>query len=213
MAGNRRGIGRGLYYFSRGQLAVLGAGFTIASVVVFFLGILIGQRIEEGKLLKREEPLVKIPVKSLVRGSKTGARSKEEMTFYDTLAKAPPRRSVKEVKPPSKAVKSTLKETKTAAKETTAVPPRKLQGNTKTQTQERVWSVQVNAYPHGRDAKNLVKKLKNKGYPAYVVPITIRGRTWHRVRVGRLATREQAEKLQKTLKRKENFTKSFTTSQ
>lgn len=248
MAENRKGRGQGLYYFSRGQLVLLAAGFTAASVVVFFLGVLIGQGIEEKKLLKKEEPLVKIPVQPLPQasGSAPGAPAKEEMTFYDTLAKAPTSAQstrvepAKEIKPAEKAVKPAVKEAKAVAKGGTAVPTEKVKekaGTEKTSlmlevkkeapaqktqeaeeekagtgTGEGVWTVQVNAYPQERDAKSLAKKLRDKGYDAYVVPTSIKGRTWHRVRVGHLETQEEAKELQETLKRKENFTKSITTS-
>ena len=62
MAENRRGK-ENRFYFSRGQMVLLGAAFTLATVVIFFLGIFVGKSIEERKLLKKEEPLVKIPVK------------------------------------------------------------------------------------------------------------------------------------------------------
>ena len=81
-----------------------------------------------------------------------------------------------------------------------------------TEAREKVWAVQVNAYPLERDAKNLTKKLKDKGYDAYVVSTNIKGRNWYRVRVGHLQTQEEAKALQDTLKAKEKFTKSITTS-
>ena len=248
MAENRRGKGRGLYYSSRAQLAVLAGGFAVTSVIVFFLGILIGQGIEENKILKEKEvPLVKIPVQPLARGLKPGAADKEEMTFYDTLAKAPtgakapPGKPAKKIKPPAKAPKPAIKETKPAAKERATVSRRRVQEKAgpekaaslpdvkkkspalkkakakgvkaRTETRKGAWTVQVNAYPDQRRAKVLAKRLKEKGYDAYVVSTKIKGRTWYRVRVGRLATQEQAKELQKTLKRKENITQSFTTSQ
>jgi len=91
MAENRREKNSDFYRFSRSQLVILAVGFTLTSVVVFFLGILIGQRIEEHKLVQKEEPLVKIPVpsRSQSSGQREGASAKEEITFYDTLAKAP----------------------------------------------------------------------------------------------------------------------------
>lgn len=242
MAENRRGRSQSLYYLSRGHLFVLGAGFTIVSVVVFLLGVLIGQGIEERKLLKKEEPLVKIPVQPLSQGPS----AKEEMTFYDTLTKPPASEqtarieSAKEIKPAEKPVKSEAKETKPAPQERTDVAAQKVkekaaaektasirevkkeapaqkaskaeETQAETKTKERVWAVQVNAYPQEKDAKSLAKKLKDKGYDAYVVSTEIKGKTWYRVRVGRLATREEAQQLQEALKKKENFTKSITTS-
>ncbi len=253
MAENRKGRGQGLYYWTRGQLIILAVGFTVTSVAVFFLGILIGQGIEERKLLKKEEPLIKIPVQPLSqRSAAPGTPGKEEMTFYNTLAKAPqgsqptrvePAKEIKPaekmVKPVSEGPKPAAQEEKSAAvekvktaekvrekadaekgaarveakKETVAPKPPETEGSkTGTEAQEKVWAVQVNAYPLERDAKNLAKKLKDKGYDAYVVPTNIKGRNWYRVRVGRLETQERARALQETLKTKENFTKSITTS-
>lgn len=258
MAENRRGRDQGLYYWSRGQLLILAAGFTITTVVVFFFGILIGQGIEERKLVKKEEPLIKIPVQPLSQGSAaSGApgKEKEEMTFYESLGKTPtggePARveSAKEVKPTEKAVKLAAKgagppekeervasvkkiekvkaaekvKEKAAAEKTASVVEAKKEAEARkpteaegakagTEEREKAWAVQVNAYPLERDAKSLAKKLKDKGYDAYVVPTNIKGKNWYRVRVGHLQTQEQAKGLQETLKRKENFTKSITTS-
>ncbi len=89
MAENRRGK-ENRFYFSRGQMVLLGAAFTLATVVIFFLGIFVGKGIEERKMLKKEEPLVKIPVKP---GSaepsarrRLPAQPKEEITFNDSLS-------------------------------------------------------------------------------------------------------------------------------
>jgi DedD protein len=88
MAENRKDNG-GLYYFSKIQLVVVGAGFATTCVLVFLLGILIGQGVEERKLLKQEEPLVKVPLQPLAPGTKQGSSGKDELTFYDTLSKTP----------------------------------------------------------------------------------------------------------------------------
>ncbi len=74
---------------------ILAVGFTVTCTLTFFLGMLIGQGIEERKLLKREGqgPVAKIPTRPLRRGS-SPARAipqDQEMTFYDTLTKTPPR--------------------------------------------------------------------------------------------------------------------------
>jgi len=74
------------------------------------------------------------------------------------------------------------------------------------------WTVQVNAYPEEKSAQRLVERLKEKGYDAYMVVSNIKGRTWHRVRVGRFATRDEAKKAQEELQTKENLTKTVTVS-
>ena len=91
MAENRRGK-ENRFYFSRGQMVLLGAAFTLATVVIFFLGIFVGKSIEERKLLKKEEPLVKIPVKpGSAEPSAAPApppQPRDEITFNDSLSGA-----------------------------------------------------------------------------------------------------------------------------
>ncbi|MFB3108933.1 MAG: SPOR domain-containing protein, partial [Candidatus Binatia bacterium] len=80
-----------------------------------------------------------------------------------------------------------------------------------TQPEKSVWSVQVKAFARQRDASDLAKRLKGKGYDGYVVSIQIKGRTWYRVRVGRLATQLEAQSLLLKLKRQEKYTRAIIT--
>ena len=122
MAENRKD-NDGLYYFSKTQLVIVGTGFTATCVLIFLLGILIGQGVEERKLLKQEGPLVKVPLAPLAPGSKQGS-SKDELTFYDTLAKAPSgSQPAKELKAAEKAAKADVKETKPELKEAQETKP------------------------------------------------------------------------------------------
>lgn len=256
MAENRKERDDGLYYFRRSQLAIFVTGFTLSTVVIFLLGILIGQRIEERKLLNKEEPLVKIPVPSSATG--TGAAPKEELTFYDTLAKTPkgaPPTQAKPAKEAQPAAKPVAKESKPGVQVAKSPPPEKIQQKEVKPTVKEVkevkvvakgeaapsaqkikevkekvalakaapqktpqvapqgpWAVQVNAFPQERDAKSWAKKLVDKGYDAYVVSANIKGKTWYRVRVGRLTTREEAKALQETLKKKEKYANAITVS-
>jgi cell division septation protein DedD len=186
------------------------------SVVVFFLGILVGQGIEERKLLKKEEPLAKIPVQPLPRESASGsqASAKEEITFYDTLTKGSPGTApAKESKAVESAEKLSLKDTKADPQAETPKPVERVKETARAAAQEKAWAVQVNAYRQEKDAAGLAKKLKDKGYDAYVVSSRVKGRTWYRVRVGRLGTEEQAGELREALKTKESFTKAITVRQ
>lgn len=88
MVNHRKATDGGSVSFSRRQLFIAAPLYVIASAFIFLLGILIGQSIEERKILRREEPAVKVPVKP------DAPRADQEMTFYDTLGKpdpAPPR--------------------------------------------------------------------------------------------------------------------------
>jgi len=73
----------------------------------------------------------------------------------------------------------------------------------------RAWSVQVGSYAKEQEARNLVRQLKNKGYDSYVDAADVQGKRWHRVRVGRLASRTEAEKLQKTLREAEGLKRTI----
>jgi cell division septation protein DedD len=110
MAENRKDAENGQYYVSKTQVVVVATGFAATCALIFLLGILVGQGIEERKLLKQEEPLVKVPFQPLAPGAKSGpgAPAKDELTFYDTLAKAPA------AAPPS--AKEPVKEAKAAEK-------------------------------------------------------------------------------------------------
>jgi len=215
MTNHRRGKGQGSYYLSRVQLIILAVGFTATSLVVFFLGVFIGQGIEERKLMEKEEPVVKIPVEPLLKGSGQAPAAKEEITFYDTLSKGaegggPARGGVKQkVKPIEESTRQAAVEAKAPAREKAVaqVAEKAVQ-----KPANGVWTVQLNAFPQERDADRLAKRLKDKGYDAYVASTDIKGKTWYRVRVGHFATREEARALQEELRVKEKFTKSMTVS-
>ena len=215
MAENRKEQGAVRYYFSRGQLVVLGSGFTLTSVVIFLAGIFIGQKIEENKLLARSEaPLVKIPAQTLPPGPAQGPPAGDELTFYDTLGKGAAKAG------PAKKAEVAQAETKTEEKAKVKRLAAKTEAGPavdKTETKAEPpsageWTVQINAFPHERDAKNLAKSLVDKGYDAYVLPVEIKGKAWYRVRVGHFPTREKAKELQDTMVKKENFNTAIAVS-
>jgi cell division septation protein DedD len=107
MAENRKGNEAGLYYLSKAQLLLVTVGFAVTCVLVFLLGIVIGQGIEERKLLKQEEPLVKVPIQPQspsAKSSQDAPPKDDQLTFYDTLGKGGGA-SAKQSPPVEKAVK------------------------------------------------------------------------------------------------------------
>ncbi|HTN71818.1 MAG TPA: SPOR domain-containing protein [Methylomirabilota bacterium] len=232
MAENRREKDKRFFY-TRGQLVLLGAAFTVTSIVIFFLGMIVGKGIEARKMVKAEEALVKIPVKPSGQGASEapGSQAKEEITFYDTLTKTPEAEPPIEAKPkdtklPEKTAKSEVQASKSAKEEAPVAPAKaaaKAMSPTETSAQttavtaeskenDASWTVQVNAYPDERSAKLLVDQLKDKGYNAKVTEVLNKGKTWYRVRVGRYDSKEEAKKVEESLKNKENFSKAFATS-
>jgi cell division septation protein DedD len=233
MAENRRYKDK-RFYFSRGQLVLLGGAFTLASLMIFLLGIVVGRGIEERKMARPEEPLIKVPVKPSTQsgGSASAGQAKEELTFYDTLGKssraAPsPEEKVDEPKEAEKAIKPEAKEVKPQGREkatSTSLKVGEKAGINKPNPAPpshhveqsepgKTWYVQVNAFPDERSGQIWVDRLKNKGYKAYLTEGHNQGRLWYRVRVGRYSSREEAEKTAEILKTKENLTKAFATRQ
>ena len=77
------------------------------------------------------------------------------------------------------------------------------------QTTGDSWFVQVGSYPESKTAARIAKKLSDKGYDTFVVAADIHGKKYHRVRIGRLASRAEAEKLQRALRDKENLPRTI----
>lgn len=235
MAENRRGK-ENRFYFSRGQMVLLGAAFTLASVIIFFLGIFVGKSIEETKSLKTDEPLVKIPVKPGAQESSSAPtpQAKEEITFDDSAAKATDSLASAEEKPNE--VKPVEKTAKTGGKEKPAIAkpeaapakatdkkvakappledkPKNVEtANAEPRDPGKTWRAQVNAVPDERSAQQIVDRLKNKGYNAYVTEVQNRGKTWYRVSVGKYSSRDEADKMVELLRSKESYPKAFAAS-
>jgi cell division septation protein DedD len=242
MPENRKGSEIGLYFLNRSQLVLLAAGFTATCVIAFLLGIVIGQGVEERKLKKQEEPLVKVPIQpASAKSGQAPAAKDDQLTFYDTLSKgaaapaakqpAPERNAsvdvkpVVEVKPENKEkTEAKQKSAKTAepapaVKEKEKPAPEKVETASKTTEDDqaksdapRDWTVQVNAFPDERSAQRLAERLKQKGYDAYVVTANIKGRDWYRVRIGHFPARAQAKEYLEQLQAKEDFPKAIAVS-
>jgi cell division septation protein DedD len=226
MAENRKGKDK-RFYFSRGQFLLLGCGFSVASMIVFFLGMLVGQGMEERKIVKPAEPAMRIPIRPSASSASAGA--KEEITFYDTLTRPAPAQArteeeTREAKKAEKNSKAESRENRLPARQELASVAKRAEDKpapaaSKARPSEadakesrRPWTVQVNAFPDEKSAKTWVDRLRDKGYNAYLSESRIQGRVWYRVRVGHFETRDEAEKTQDSLKRKEHLAKAFATS-
>jgi len=227
MAENRRGKDN-RFYFSRGQMVLLGAAFTLASALIFGLGIFVGKGIEGRKMLKPEEPLVKIPVKPGTQQSNSApaASARDEITFNDALPKSAGAAAAADEKPaaakaavaetrekpaPAKP-KAVEKKVEKPAPVTEVEKPTETARRVESKDTDKTWRAQVNAFPDERSAKLIVDRLKNKGYNAYVTEVQNRGKTWYRVNVGKFGTRDEADKMVELMRAKENFPKAFAAS-
>ena len=75
----------------------------------------------------------------------------------------------------------------------------------------QVWVVQVASFVTDKEAQTLASKLKGKGYDANVASAEVSGKTWYRVEVGHLASRNEARELQKNLQVTEKIEQSIIT--
>ncbi len=209
----------------------------VASLIIFVLGVFVGKGIEARKLQQKEEPLVRIPVKPSAQQSgpapvspQSRTRSHSMNPHLNGLLRQSPRRTNLKRQDPSKRSsrrketgdriqRSTLAASKSPEKKAeksraAGETPKKSEPaeSTEQKDQDKVWRAQVNAFPDERSAKQIVDRLKNKGYNAYVTEVQNRGKSWFRVSVGKYNSREEAEKMVEALRSKENFPKAFVAS-
>jgi cell division septation protein DedD len=228
MAENRRGKD-GRLYLSRGQMVLLGAAFALTAVIIFALGLFVGKGIEERRLLKKEEPLVKIPIKPAAQepGAASVPPSRNEITFNDTAApkqaakanvsaepRGAPRPAERVGGPESKetALGSAEKKSEKVTRAEDSVNKMEKSKAADAKDAGKLWRAQVNAFPDERSARQIVDRLKTKGYNAYVTEVQNGGKSWYRVSVGKYNSREEADKMAEVLRSKENYPKAFAAS-
>ena len=69
-------------------------------------------------------------------------------------------------------------------------------------SEEGKYTIQISSFLERDQAQNLVRWLRERKYPAFLTSAEIAGKgTWHRVRVGRFATKEIAARYQKELEK------------
>ncbi len=214
------------------QLALLFAAGLLIFVLLFTLGVMVGrdwwewkqsrkptlsserpaitQVEEEGLLeddvlptLEEAVPEGKISKESISSSAEIASspQSPKEMeyTFYETLPQKEPAKTRLEAPPGEKKVKEEKKSVKKPAPKeeiTTTQPP--LPGEGK-------YTIQVSSFTEREKATELVTRLIRKKYPAYITSAKISQTTWYRVRVGRFASREEAQKFALTLEKKEKL--------
>ena len=88
-----------------------------------------------------------------------------------------------------------------------SVPPPVQSGNF-----YKTWTVQVSAITSKEVADELMKQLKTAGYDVYVVQAEVKGRIYHRVRIGHFTAREEAEPLRQALSRHEAYRDAYLAS-
>ncbi len=57
------------------------------------------------------------------------------------------------------------------------------------------WAVQVFSGKSYQEAKRILDKIREEGYPAYVINLKLNDETWYRLRIGSYLSKEEAEKV------------------
>ena len=79
-------------------------------------------------------------------------------------------------------------------------------------SQGGAWSVQVTATRDPRTADDVLKRLRARGYDAYIVRVRREGATFYRVRVGHFPSMEYASQLVSRLRREPGVPEAFVAS-
>ena len=109
----------------------------------------------------------------------------------------------RQLKPPFVKEKVISAPAQEPAREITAV--KKVAGADSVKKPVRTWMVQVASFPQEKDADDLAKKLRAKGYDASILAAEVDKKPRYRVQVGQLSSRSEATELQKTLETNEKF--------
>jgi DedD protein len=209
------------------QLVFLFMAVTVISVVIFLLGVLVGRDVRSDRAQTSEPETASATVAPDLTTAKPAqaavaapaAQAPEppapanELSYFDRLQKnstpdeklkssaasqarpvqpaATPRPvPAQPIEPPSQAQAANAHPTDTAAGEPSGAG----------------FAVQVAAYRDRREADTLVKRLVDKGYPAFVMtPVKGAPTTMYRVRVGKYKDKHDAEAISHRLEAEEQF--------
>jgi len=172
------------------QIVFLFMATTVVSVVIFLCGVLVGRGVQIQRTAEAEQaasdPTAAAPAAA---PAETAAQPDAEILTYpqrlegeqpaaEELAPPPAPRPAPPTEPPA-----------------TSAPA------------DDGWVLQITALRDRDAAEALVKRLADKGYPAFLVdPVPGEPVALHRVRVGRYTDRAEAERIARQLEREEQFT-------
>jgi cell division septation protein DedD len=202
------------------QLLFVGMAAALYSVVVFSLGVWVGQDVRRPDSEIAAESAPDTPAETTPEPTKIAPN---ELDYAARLgdnkaapaAGTPPAAEAKPVEPPTPpenevpktatpakedAPKTAPVPEKTAPAATTPPPPAAKAGSV---------TIQVGAFNDKTTAQNLATRLKAKGYAAYVFTAPV-GPLQQKVRVGPLADKAEADKVMARLKKEEGFSPFIT---
>jgi cell division septation protein DedD len=223
------------FIFSQGKIIALGTTFALSLALIFHFGILRWDSIQKTASAGFEGSRIGIPKGTTADELATGAGASPQPSLPTATKNEAPMESVeltpetksqggvKEIDDTTSVVAAKPETTATAAGLRAAATDanRKLTSDAGERARSSVasaarrgsaWTVQVGAGIKKEVVVKQVAQTKAKGYKAYMVETERDGQTWYRVRVGRFATRGEAEALRGILASREGYRSSFITN-
>ena len=187
------------------------ASYILLAVWMFLLGVFVGRGTITVPFKKKPETYAnKIsPIqKNSAKNSNAAERPTEKQNYYEKL-KNPNFDNVADKKFLDLAtLKNEGNTTQDANKtETTAKAPdankteKTKPEKEKAEEIKESFIIQAASFLNGTDSAKFIATLKSKGYNAYESAVTVKEKVWHRVRIGPLKTRAEAENIVKNLKK------------
>jgi DedD protein len=196
------------------QLLFVGMAAALYSVVVFSLGVWVGQDVRRPESEVAAEATPDTPAETTPEPTKVAPN---ELDYAARLGDGkaapatPPATDTKPVEPPTppeSEVPKTTTPAKTEAPKAAPPPAEKAATPVKTPPPAAAKSggviLQVGAFGDAKTAQNLANRLKGKGYAAFVFDAET-GPSRYRVRVGPLADKAEVDKVSARLKKEEGF--------
>jgi len=125
---------------------------------------------------------------------------KDDLTFYETLLK-------KESSPEMQGERGDSKGTPAVPdRKERKIPSNEVTLSRRTLPGDVAFSIQVGSFAHKKQAEDLIHRLEEKGYPAFIKSQIISGMgRMYQVRIGRYRTLEEAKREAKIIERKEKL--------
>jgi cell division septation protein DedD len=196
------------------QLVFLFMAGTVAAVVIFLSGLMVGRNLRAPRLeaaaaateQAANDPTrdTELPLPSASTPDGTPPPStKEKLTYSEQLEGLNPRdESLRDDARPT--VDPTVEKPVPAVVKTTpplAEPPVAEKPLAFAEPTGNGWAVQVQAVNSRGEAERIARRLNDKGYPAFVTP----RKTGYGIRVGKYPKKQEAEAMKAVLERKEQF--------
>ncbi|MBW2273291.1 MAG: SPOR domain-containing protein [Deltaproteobacteria bacterium] len=203
--------------------SLLGIAFLVT--VGFVFGLVVGIVKEEPELVVghfagRAEEVPWSSAGEDTPGALTGAAAGDAGLGAGVLGRDSGARTLAGESPPGTPELASLVPAVSAAAPAEAAPPRLVEQSptpvvrpavsaapppTSPPTSAGSFSVQVGSFAQSEGAEKIARELEGKGYPVYVTPAAVSGGGRWRVRVGPVATRDEAEGFAGRLKREEQL--------